>query len=152
VWRLVRGEGLDFSNLQQPVADAALHDVGAKAAARYPGYQGMGIQPVSKVEPIWHRLIAWLGQAANLLRRVPSPAAAIHPLGAGLQTKLFVAADVTPSFAAAGIHAAEYGAGARLVPGHRPHAWRAADDSAGDGRRRLHRRACCADDSEARPW
>ena len=49
VWRLVRGNSLDFATLQQPVADATLHDVGEKAAARYPGYQGMGLQPVGKV-------------------------------------------------------------------------------------------------------
>jgi hypothetical protein len=49
VWRLFGGDPLDFATLQQPVADAALHDVGEKAAARYPGYQGMGLQPVGKV-------------------------------------------------------------------------------------------------------
>ena len=52
VWRLVRGDPLDFATLQQPVADAALHDVGVKAAARYPGYQGMGLQPVGKVSGV----------------------------------------------------------------------------------------------------
>lgn len=52
VWRLVRGDPLDFATLQQPVADAALHDVGEKAAARYPGYQGMGLQPVGKVSGV----------------------------------------------------------------------------------------------------
>ena len=49
VLRLIRGDPLDFATLQQPVADAALHDFGEKAAAQYPGYQGMGLRPLGKV-------------------------------------------------------------------------------------------------------
>lgn len=49
VWRLIQGDALDYSTLQQPLADAALHDVGEKAAAQYPGYQDMGLQPAGKV-------------------------------------------------------------------------------------------------------
>ena len=65
--------------------------------------------------------------------------------------KLILAADAVLSAAAACLHAAQHAAVPGLVPGHRPHARRAADDSAGDRRRRLHRRARCAHDPEARP-
>ena len=63
-----------------------------------------------------------------------------------------MAADVALPAAAAGVHGAQHAAGAGLVPGHRLHARRAADDGPGDRRRRLHWCARRAHGPEAWPW